>query len=251
MLFRSDLAATGMAAWMENLAHEVPPAARAAAQQVLATVLDQVLRLLHPFVPFLTETLWTKLRELAPRRGIDAVLPDQEMLVQAQWPAVRADWHDAAAEHQIAAVQQWAAAIREARARYQVAPKDRIVVRIQADGETATTLAAGSALLANMAGCAEIAIDKDQQRTADSATVVIGAAKAYLLGVVDLKKEREKLLAQQQKLGAQIQAKAAKLDNPGFVAKAPPAVIDKERAELAALRQQMAGIEQSLRDTGS
>jgi valyl-tRNA synthetase len=223
---------------------------RAVAQQSLATVLDQVLRLLHPFVPFLTETLWTKLRELAPQRGIDAVLADHEMLVQAQWPAARADWRDAAAEQQIAAVQQWAAAIREARARYQVAPRDRITVRIQAEGETAAILAAGSALLANMAGCADIAIGKDQQRTADSATVVIGAAKAYLLGVVDLKKEREKLQVQQQKLAAQIQAKAGKLDNPGFVAKAPPAVIEKERAELAALRQQLAGIEQSLRDIG-
>ena len=229
---------------------DVPQAARAAAQQVLATVLDQVLRLLHPFVPFLTETLWTKLRELAPQRGIDAALPDHEMLVQAQWPAVRADWRDAAAEQQIAAVQQWAAAIREARARYQVAPKDRITVRIQAEGETAATLAAGSALLANMAGCAEIAIGKDQQRTADSATVVIGAAKAYLLGVVDLKKEREKLVAQQQKLTGLIQAKEGKLNNPGFVAKAPPAVIEKERSELAALQQQLAGIEQSLRDIG-
>ncbi len=227
---------------------DVAPALRTVAQQVLANVLDQVLRLLHPFVPFLTETLWAKLRELAPQRGIDTALAERELLVSAQWPTARSDHHDATAEQQMKAVQQWAAAIREARARYQVPPKDRISVRIKADGDIALVLQAGSTLLANIAGCKEIAIGNDLQRTADSATIVVGTAKAFLLGVVDLAKEREKLLAQKQRLQGLITGKEQKLGNPGFVAKAPPAVIEKERLEVAALQQQLHGVEQSLRE---
>src|SRR5262249_41039866 len=137
---------------------DAAPAARATAQQTLAAVLDQVLRLLHPFVPFLTEALWARLRALAAQRGLAEPFAASALLVHARWPDARAAWRDAAAEGQIAAVQQWASAIREARARYQVAPRERLPVRIQADGEAAATLHAGRDLLAHMAGCAEIAI---------------------------------------------------------------------------------------------
>jgi valyl-tRNA synthetase len=229
---------------------EAAPAARATAQQTLAAVLDQVLRLLHPFVPFLTEALWARLRALAGQRGLGEPFADSALLVHARWPDARADWRDPAAEAQIAAVQQWASAFREARARYQVAPRERLPVRIQADGEVAAALAAGRDLLANMAGCAEITIARDVQRTRDSATIVVGGVNAFLLGVVDLQRERDKLLAQAQKLRGQIGALEQKLQNPGFVAKAPPAVIAQQRENLAALQQQSAGVEQALRDLG-
>jgi valyl-tRNA synthetase len=131
-----------------------------------------------------------------------------------------------------------------------VAPRERLPVRIQADGEVAAALAAGRDLLANMAGCAEITIARDVQRTRDSATIVVGGVNAFLLGVVDLQRERDKLLAQAQKLRGQIGALEQKLQNPGFVAKAPPAVIAQQRENLAALQQQSAGVEQALRDLG-
>ncbi|MFN9758744.1 MAG: valine--tRNA ligase [Planctomycetota bacterium] len=226
------------------------PALRAVAEQVLAAVLDQTLRLLHPFVPFLTETLWTKLRELAPVRGVTAPFADGELLVRAAWASAPAAWRSAAAEREIAAMQQWCVAIRETRARYQVAPKDRLVARFAADGELAATLRAVAPLLAHMAGLAEVTITADAQRTTDSATVVLGAGKCHLLGVVDLEKEKAKLLKEAEKLRGQIGGIERKLGNEGFVAKAPPEVIAKERATLAALQAQLAGVEQSLADLG-
>jgi valyl-tRNA synthetase len=225
-------------------------AARATAEQVLATVLDQTLRLLHPFVPFLTETLWNKLRELAPVRGIESPLADSVLLVQAAWPRANAGWRDVAIEQDLVAMQQWCVAIRETRARYQVPPKDRLVARFAADGDTASMLRRTSTLLGHMSGLHDVAIAADAQRTPDSATVVLGAAKAFLLGVVDLQKEKAKLEKEAEKLRGQIGGIEKKLANEGFVAKAPPAVIEKERASLAALRQQLAGIEQSLRELG-
>ena len=222
-------------------------ASRATAEQVLAAVLDQTLRLLHPFVPFLTETLWSKLRELAPVRGIEAPFADSELLVHAKWPTGGA-WTAPAVEPQIAAMQQWCVAIREVRARYQVAPKDRPQARFAATGNDAAVLHAVAPLLAHMSGLGDVQIAADAQRTKDSATVVLGATKVFLLGVVDLQKEQAKLQKEADKLRAQIGGIEKKLGNEGFVAKAPPAVIEKERASLAALQAQLAGIEQSLRE---
>ncbi|MFM1870632.1 MAG: Valine--tRNA ligase [Planctomycetota bacterium] len=225
-------------------------ASAAVAKQVLAAVLDQTLRLLHPFVPFLTETLWTKLRELAPARGVRTAYADSELLVHAAWPMADASARSAEVEAQIATMQQWCVAIRETRARYQVAPRERLAARFCADGDAAAVLHATATLLAGMAGLGDVAIGADLQRTADSATVVLGAGKAYLLGVVDLAQEKVKLEKEAEKLRGRIGGIEKKLGNEGFVAKAPPEVIQKERDNLAALQQQLAGVEQSLRELG-
>lgn len=225
-------------------------AMRAAAQQVLAAVLDQTLRLLHPFVPFLTETLWARLGELAPARGVAAPFAGSELLVHAAWPTGDATWADPAAEREVAAMQQWCVAIRETRARYQVPPKQRLPARFQTDGDAAATLRAVAPLLAHMAGLGEVTVDADARRTPDSATVVLGGAKAFLLGVVDLAKERTRLQQEAGKLRDRVAAIERKLGNEGFVAKAPPAVLDKERTSLAALQAQLHGVEQSLQELG-
>ncbi|MEC7724111.1 MAG: class I tRNA ligase family protein, partial [Planctomycetota bacterium] len=119
--------------YMEMLKPRMKDGAEAASkrvgQQVLATVLDQTLRLLHPFVPFLSETLWTKLNELAPARGVADELPASELLVHAAWPVAEASWQDDDVEEQVAAMQGWCVAIREARARYQVPPREQIEAR--------------------------------------------------------------------------------------------------------------------------
>jgi valyl-tRNA synthetase len=196
----------------------------------------------------LTETLWESLRSLAKVRGIEAPLADSELIVHAKWPDAGTARIDAEAEAAVAAVQQWCAAIREARASYQVVPRARIGVRIQATGALATLLQRGQVLLAHMAGAESVAIGADQQPTKDSATVVIGEGKAYLLGVVDLDKERDKLGKQADKLRQQIQSMEQKLGNEGFRAKAPPQVIAQQEESLAAMRQQVAGIEQRLRE---
>ena len=222
----------------------------AVAQQVLAAVLDQTLRLLHPFVPFLTEQLWQKLAELAPVRGIEAPVPTSELLVLAAWPAVQPAWRDELVEGQLTTLQQLVTRIRETRAQYQVPPKDKVPLRIQADGATAATCMAGRELLASMANCTDVRIGPNQERTADAATVVVGDAKAYLVGVVDLKKEQARLEQLQQKLQGQIDGIDKKLANAGFVAKAPPEVVAQQRQNLDNLRQQLAAVAQSLGELG-
>jgi len=225
-------------------------ASRRTAQQVLATVLDQTLRLLHPFVPFLTERLWSRLHELAPARGVSTELPASELLVHAAWPVAEPAWQDDDVEAQVAAMQEWCVAIREARARYQVPPRERLEARFQADGATGDVLRATEALLANMAGLAQTTVGPEQERTKDSATVVLGDSKAFLLGVVDLDKEQQKLQKEQKALEGKIGGLERKLSNEGFLAKAPAAVVEKERAALEAYRVQLQGVQQSLAELG-
>ncbi|MGK0155627.1 MAG: valyl-tRNA synthetase [Neolewinella sp.] len=229
-----------------RMKEDADPASRTSAQQVLAAVLDQTLRLLHPFVPFLTETLWTQLNELAKTRGIDAEFANSELLVHAQWPTGNAAWPATDVEAQITTMQEWCVSIREARARYQIPPRQKVEARFQADGKTAEVLQATSPLLANMAGLENPQIGPEQQRTKDSATVVVGTAKVYLLGVVDLEKEKAKLQKEASKLEGQIGGVERKLGNEGFLAKAPPAVVEKEREQLVAMKAQLDALKQSL-----
>lgn len=226
------------------------PASKRTAQQVLAAVLDQTLRLLHPFVPFLTERLWAKLGELAPERGVRAPFAASEMLVHARWPEGDATWSAADVEQNVASMQQWCVAIREARARYQVGPRERVPVRFRTAGPSQQVLEATASLLANMAGLADVTIGPDQERTPDAATVVLGDSKAYLLGVVDLEQEKQKLDKEAKSLEGRIGGIEKKLSNEGFLAKAPAAVVEKERQNLEALKTQLDGVQQSLADLG-
>ncbi len=234
-----------------RLKPDAPADVRRAAQQVLAATLDQTLRLLHPFVPFLTETLWARLAELAPRRGVAAEFETSELCVGAAWPSGDPAWAAPDVERRIDAMQRWCVAIREARARYQVGPKERVPARFQADGDDADVLRGTASLLAHMAGLDGVEIGPQQSRTKDSATVVLGAAKAFLVGVVDLDAERAKLEKEADKLAGRIAGIEKKLSNEGFVAKAPPAVVDKERQNLTALQAQLDGVRQSLAELDS
>jgi len=229
-----------------RMREDADEASRKTAQQVLAAVLDQTLRLLHPFVPFLTETLWTRLNELAPKRGVQTEFATSALLVHAEWPTGDRAWQAAGIESNITAMQEWCVAIREARARYQIPPRQKVEARFQADGDTAAVLEATHVLLAHMAGLESCAIGPDQQRTKDSATVVVGTAKVFLLGVVDLEKEKAKLEKEKGKLEGQIGGLDRKLSNEGFLKKAPPAVVEKEREQLAAMKARLEAIQQSL-----
>ncbi len=226
------------------------PARAGVAQQVLAFVLDQVLRLFHPFVPFITEALWQKLCEQAPQRGIAATLAPAPLLVGAAWPEPIAAARDPQLEERIAFLQLCVTAIREVRARYVVPPSARLPLRIRATGASAEALTPTRQLLAHMAGAAEVVIAANPDKPRDAATAVVKDLEIHVCGVVDAEKEKRKLAKQLEQLQARIDTSAKKLANEGFLAKAGEAVVQKERAQLAELRAQLASVEQGLRDLG-
>ena len=223
------------------------------ARQVLAFAIDQVLRLLHPFIPFLTEFLWQRLNEQTPQRGIDQALPSPQLLATAAWPHAQADWQDTQLEHELDFVRETIRAIRDIRSQYTVAPRHTLAVRIRveaADAPAARMLQAGTAHLRSLAGVESLQIGPDVERTTDAATAVVGEVEVYVLGVVDVEKERVRLAGQIKKLTGSLEGTRKKLANEKFVSRAKPEVVAKERGRLADMESQLATLHANLSALG-
>ncbi len=202
------------------------PEARAATQAILVHVLERTLRLLHPFMPFVTEAIWQAL----PHEG--------EALIIAPWPQPGPT--DPEAEAQMELLMELVRGIRNARAEYNVEPARRIPALFVAGDQTAL-LQAHRDLLVNLArldaGQTQITAaraDKPHQ----AVTLVSGPVVCYLplAGMVDLDAERARLQRELDDLARQVARLESLLANPGFVTKAPAEVVARERAKLAELQ---------------
>jgi valyl-tRNA synthetase len=222
------------------------PARAPVARQVLAVAVDQVLRLLHPFVPYITEALWEPLTAQVPTRGIDAPLPNAALVLHAAWPAPHVAWPAPAIEAHIAFVQEVVRSIRDIRSKYTIPPQAKVAVHIRATDEVAASLRAAMDLLSTMAGLESVEVAPDVQRTPDAATAVVGPVEVYVLGVVDVAKERVRLTKQRDQLLSRIDSSRRKLANDNFLRKASAEVVQKERARLAESEAEMANVEATL-----
>jgi valyl-tRNA synthetase len=224
-------------------------AGRAAAQRVLVGVLDAILRLVHPIMPFVAESVWQALAEAAFERGLPAPEPAAESVVIAPWPSLPAAWQDPAMEQRIARMQDLVRAVREVRNRYQIdkAPLEVFVRCGRAVAEDFRTLAPFVALLANVS---RLESGPDVQRPSQSATNVHPDFEAYvsLSGLIDRAKETQRLEKQRAEIQKRLQSARAKLENANFVKNAPPEVVQQQRDLVADLEAQLKAIEENLRD---
>jgi len=207
--------------------------ARATAQQVLVYVLEQTLRLLHPFMPFVTEEIWQYL----PQDG-DISMP--EALMVTLWPE---DGEiDEEAEASMALVMEAIRAIRNARAEYEVTPGRRITAMIAA-GSHYDTFASQHDVLTRLAR-----IDPEHLVIAATmpikmekvVSLVVGNVEIYLplAGMVDLDAERERLGKDLAQVEEQIARAKGLLANEGFTGKAPAHIVERERDKLVDLEEQ-------------
>jgi valyl-tRNA synthetase len=220
------------------------------ARQVLAAALDQVLRLLHPFVPFITEELWEQLGKRAPLRGIEQPFEVAPLLVGSIWPDAHEAWQDDALEARVGFAQDLIHAIRGVRSKYDVPPRKQIEARIRATPAAFAPAAGLEPLIQHMAGISSLEIGPDAARSADAATVVVRELQIYLGGVIDVEKERARLVAQRDKLRKAVESGRAKLAKPGFAERAPAAVVATERERLAQAELELTEIERSLEQVG-
>jgi valyl-tRNA synthetase len=231
--------------WYVELAKAQLAAGGARAQHtraVLGHVLDAVLKLLHPFVPFVTDTLWT-------------ALTGAESVVIAPWPAADAGWLDPAAEQATAALQRAVTEVRRFRADQGIRPGVRVPARIgpiggaPGDG-TAGGPAGEESFLPQLRALARL--EEPGEGFATTATLPVGDLVVELdtSGAIDVAAERARLakdLAAARKEQDQAQAK---LGNPSFTDRAPAAVVDRMRARLAAAESDLARITAQLAALG-
>ncbi|MDQ3556236.1 MAG: valine--tRNA ligase [Gemmatimonadota bacterium] len=204
---------------------------RDAARATLAEVLDGALRLLHPFMPFVTEAIWQRM----PRRE-----GDPAALMIASWPNPPAEWRDADTEARFEELQDVIGAVRNLRAEYAVQPGVRVPLRVHAASpELRDTLERSRRALDDLARVGELTFAPSLGEPGASAVLRSGAELFVpLAGVIDLQRERERLGAEVGRLDGQLRAVEAKLANTSFVSRAPAVVVERERDKLAAFREQ-------------
>jgi valyl-tRNA synthetase len=223
-------------------------AGRGAVQRVLAGVLDAVLRLVHPIMPFVTESIWQALSEAAFERGLPAPEPASESVTIAPWPQFPESWKDSALEARLARMQDLVRAAREVRNRYMIDPKTGLELSIRAKEAVAADLRSLAPFVKQLAGVARSECSPDTAKPAQAASYVHADFEAYvsLAGLIDVGAEigrLEKQLAEKKKHLASIQAKLA---NTGFVAKAPPEVVEQQRNLAKESQDQISAMERNL-----
>ncbi|MEZ4673269.1 MAG: class I tRNA ligase family protein [Caldilineaceae bacterium] len=202
------------------------PAQAQATRQVLAFVLEESLRLLHPYMPFITETIWQNLPDLG---GGEATGP--RALIATAWPAVT-DRADGNADDAFTRIQEAVRAIRNARSEYNVEPSRRIAAQISA-GDYAAVMAANLPVIAALArlDSERVTIAATVPAPEKAVTLAVGGMTIYLpmAGLVDLSAELTRLQKEIENLDGQLNKIAGLLSNPGFINKAAANVVDRER----------------------
>jgi len=217
-------------------------------QNILAFVLDQTLRLLHPFIPFITEGIFQKLNEIAPKRGLAGITEAKSSaaLVVAEWPERIELSRDGGAEREIETVQAVIRAIRDIRSNRNIPPKERLVVSAKAGGEEAVVLSRNSQLVEQLAGLREFRAGVEIEKPADAAIGLADTIEVYVHNAIDPQAERLKLEKERDRVEKARAAVEAKLNNENFVNRAKPEVVAQARNKLDELSKQLETIEKHL-----
>jgi valyl-tRNA synthetase len=223
-------------------------AQRPIAQNVLAFVLDRILRLLHPFVPFITEGIFQKLNELAPVRQLRGIADAEASgaIAVAQWPGELDGLFDKNAEEQIRIVQDIIRAIRDIRSKYNKAPSEKMTASAHAPAGTASILNAASDLVCQLAGLVSFQATTDAEKPNNAATAIVEETQVFLHDVIDPEAERARLAKQKQDVEQAKKGVESKLANENFVARAKPEVVAQARERLQQLQEQLQAVEKHL-----
>ncbi|WP_419829215.1 valine--tRNA ligase [Methylobacterium sp.] len=215
----------------------VAPAVRAETQATVAFLIDQVAKLLHPFMPFLTEELWAIKGAAVPERGL---------LALAAWPDL-AGLADADAEAEVGFVVDLVSQVRSARSETSVPAAAQIpLVMVGASPEVRTRVEAWRDTLLRLARLSEITVSETPPKNAVQLLVRGSVAALPLEGIVDLAGEVARLKKEQGKAQGEIKKVDAKLGNADFVARAPEDIIEENRERREAESARLVKIEEAL-----
>lgn len=211
-------------------------AAKTRTRRVMVHVLDTCLRLLHPYMPYMTEEAWNYIPH------------DGDALIIAEWPTVDEQYLSESAENQMNQLMEMVRGVRETRTEYKVDPGKRITAVI-APGNLREKLEQYSYVFSRLCNVEQVdLLDDGAAAPENSASTVIGNTSIYLPleGMLDVEKECERLKKEQVKTAEAIQRVEGKLANENFVTKAPEAVVQRERDNLAELQAEATKISELL-----
>jgi valyl-tRNA synthetase len=227
-------------------------ASSAVAQRVLVGVLDSILRLVAPIMPFVAESIWQVLNEAAFERGLPTPEPATESVVVAPWPNFPEAWQDRAMEQRIARMQELVRFIREVRNFYTINPKTALDVSVRSNDGVAEDFRMLEAFI-KAEGVQQLECGPNVKKPPQSAAHVVPEFEAYvsLKGLIDVEAEKKRLEKQRAEKKKYLESAKAKLANEKFLIGAPPEVVQQQRDLVAELESQIKLIEENLRDLGA
>ena len=201
------------------------PAEQLATQQTLLRVLEELLRIAHPLIPFITEELWQKVAVLAGKRAANE---DTSISIQA-YPTAEDHLLDPEAEQEIKTLKAYTDAIRTLRGEMNLSPAERVPLLAQGDAQRVML---NKAYLMALARLSDVEVH-EQLPDLGAPTQAVGPTSLMLQVEIDIEAERERLNKELERLKAEIQKAEAKLQNQNFVERAPKRVVQQERDRLA------------------
>jgi valyl-tRNA synthetase len=233
----------------EITAEESTPVRELARSRIL-TVLEQALRLLHPFMPYITEELWQSLPGVDEKLLHEAYRGAPATIMLASYPPGEEALIDDAAESEMQSVIDLISRVRNIRSEMNIKPGERVPLLIgAADERLRAVFAASTDQIARIARISEIRIaDKLDAPRASARAVLGGGAELAvpLEGLIDFAQERERLTKEQVKLSAELEKLEKQLANPQFVERAPAEKVAELRGRVTDITQRMSALEQNL-----
>lgn len=196
--------------------------AKKTTRSILAYVLDNTMRLLHPFMPFITEEIWQNL----PHKG--------ETIVTAAWPTVNEDLTDTQAAEDMKLLVEIIRSVRNIRAEVNTPLSKKIDLILKAkDEKIAASLQDNSGYIERFCNPETLTIGTDVEEPSQAMTAVVTGVEVVLplLGLINVEEEVKRLEKELEKLNKEVERVQKKLGNEGFVKKAPEKVIEEERAK--------------------
>ncbi|QTW20098.1 valine--tRNA ligase [Comamonas kerstersii] len=218
-----------------------------ATRHTLIRVLETILRLAHPIIPFVTEELWQKVAPVAGREGASIAV--------AAYPEAQPEKIDEASIAYVERIKAMVDSCRTLRGEMGVSPAQRLPLLVMGDNaEAAEFLRANAAVLKNLAKLSDVKVFEDEaawQAEAQSAPVsVVGDARLALFVEIDVEAEKARLTKEAKRLEGEIAKANGKLSNEAFCAKAPAAVLEQEKKRVADFGATLARIQEQLARLG-
>jgi valyl-tRNA synthetase len=200
-------------------------------------VFDQALRLLHPFMPFVTEELW---QHLSDRKG--------SLLIRASFPSVDEDWIQESAERRMAFVQRVIESVRTIRGENNLPPGKELRLQVIADAEHGDTINHYQRYISRLVKASSVEVIAASQKPKPAAGAVVDGTELYvpLAGLIDLGAERTRLEKEIARLRGLADGIAKKLENESFVQRAPKEIVEKEREKRESVLQNISKLEENL-----
>ena len=221
---------------------------RPVVQRVLAYALDSLMRLLHPFIPFLTEEVWQRLNAYAPVRGMEKPAVPVESIIIAPWPVPDERRWDARIEDQFTQFQTVLGAVREIRSRQNIPPKEPVRFCVRCDAATEKLLRPMELYFESMARAESTGWGRKIEPPKLCASVTRPGVEVLVdvSAFLDIGAEMARLEKEQNQITSRISGIEQKLANTNFVNRAPEEVVQRERDRLVELTAQRKSIEAAL-----